>query len=133
MAAGNAEFRRTLHELVDAARALLPIEIETAETSSVEQTREQIAEWGPDALLLDWSLAPSGMLDVVRDILAGDPELRLLVLLPETGREYREAVWRAGACACLPRHRADAEWLQAVLCVMYRARQREARLRAAAA
>lgn len=133
MAAGHEEFRRTLRELVDAARRLLPIEIEVAEASSVAQTHQQIAAWRPDALLLDWSLAPSGMLEVVGDILAGDPMLRLLVLLPETGIEYREAVWRAGACACLPRHRADAEWLQAMLCVMHRARQREARLRENAA
>ena len=83
----------------------------------------------PDALMADWSLVPGQTLAAIKALVAEQPELRVLLLLPDVRREYREAAWGAGACACVPRDRIDPEWLQAMLCVMNRAKEREARLR----
>ncbi len=129
LATGNPDFLQTLRELADATRVLLPIGVEVEEASSLASTRERLTTWSPDALLLDWHLVPADTPEALRRLLAEHPELRVLVLLPGTGREYRAAAWTAGACACVPRDRIDPEWLQAMLCLMNRAKEREARLR----
>ncbi len=129
VAAGNTEFRTTLHELTDTALDLLPIGIEVEETSSLAQTRERLVAWSPDALVLDWSLVSADVPGTLRSLQIEHPDLRVLLLLPGAGREYRAAAWSAGACACVPRDRVDPEWLQAMLCVMNRAKEREARIR----
>lgn len=125
LASENPGFMETLRELADSARALMPVGLEIRTSSPDVSLGEEIASWGPDALMLDWSPVDTGVMEELRSVLAGNPGLRVLVLLPGSGREYREAVWGAGACACIPRDRADPEWLQAVLCVMNRAKQRE--------
>lgn len=127
LAAGHDDYRRSLRELIEAARALLPVPLEVDEAASVEGARERLASAATDALLVDWSLAGADTLAAVRGLLAEHPDLRVLVLIPDVRRQYREAAWSVGACACVPRERIDPEWLQAMLCVMSRAKEREAR------
>lgn len=129
VATEDSEFGKTLRELTDAACALLPVRVDALHASSLGQVRELLATWRPDALMLDWNAAHAGMIGALASMLVEHPGLRVMVLLPDSAREYREAVWNVGACACIPRDRADPEWLQAVLCVMNRARDREARIR----
>lgn len=129
VATENSEFGKTLRELTEAARAMLPIQLEVLHASSLDQVRERLVMWHPDALMLDWNPAQANMMRTLTGLLAEHPGLRVMVLLPDSAQEYREAVWSAGACACIPRDRTDPEWLQAVLCVMNRARDREARIR----
>lgn len=133
VAAADPGYLASLREVAEKTCGLLPMALEVEECTSLDEARERLAVRPPDAVMLDWNLLPSGPLRALADVVAAHPELRLLVLLPEPGREYREAVWGAGACACVPRDRIDPEWLQAILCVMNRARQREARLRERAA
>jgi CheY-like chemotaxis protein len=130
VAAGNTEFRKTLRELTDATRLLLPIGLEVEEVASIAEARERLVTWSPDALMLDWHLVPTSTLETVRSLVAEHPDLRVLVLIPDVRREYREAAWAVGACACVPRDRIDPEWLQAMVCVMNRAKEREARIKA---
>ncbi|MDR7418601.1 MAG: hypothetical protein QN178_06795 [Armatimonadota bacterium] len=129
IAAGNPDYLASLRELTEAARAFLPINLEVVEARTLDETRRRLADSAPDALMADWSLVPEQTLAAVRALVAEQPELRVLLLLPDVRREYREAAWSAGACACVPRDRIDPEWLQAMLCVMNRAKEREARLR----
>jgi DNA-binding NarL/FixJ family response regulator len=130
LAAGNPEYLKSLHELTGAACGLLPMRIEVDDTTSVAGVRERLAANPPDALVIDWSLAPADILTAVGTLTAQHPEMRVLLLIPDVGREYREAAWGVGACACVPRDRIDPEWLQAMLCVMNRAKEREAQIRA---
>ncbi|MBI4277967.1 MAG: hypothetical protein HY660_05875 [Armatimonadetes bacterium] len=130
LAEKDAEFRRTLVELVQAVRVRLPVALDCDVTSSPEETREQVARRQPDALLLDWHIAAEGTPEFIRDLQALDPGIRILVLLPGDARQYRLAVWAAGACAGIPRERVEAEWLTTAVCIMQRAMQREANLRA---
>lgn len=129
IAAGNTDFRQALRELTDAARGLLPMALEVEEAASIADARDRLVAFSPDALMLDWTLIPAGALATVRGLVAEHPELRVLLLLPDTRIEYREAAWSVGACACVPRERIDPEWLQAILCVMNRAKEREMRIR----
>jgi DNA-binding NarL/FixJ family response regulator len=130
IAAGNDDFRTSLREVAGTACGLMPIAVSVGEAASIREAREHIASTPPDALLIDWSIVAEDTLAAVRGLLADYPELRVMVLLPDARREYREAAWTVGACACVPRDRIDAEWLQAILCVMNRAKEREARIRA---
>ena len=129
IAAGNPEYRTSLRELADATRGFLPIGLEVEEAASIAETQERLRTWSPDALMVDWSLVPEGVLGAIRSVVAEHPELRILLLLPDVRHEYREAAWAVGACACVPRERIDPEWLQAILCVMNRAKEREMRIR----
>ncbi|MDR7484018.1 MAG: hypothetical protein QN187_01670 [Armatimonadota bacterium] len=129
VAAGDSGFCSALRDLVEATRTLLPIPIEVEDAATLAQVRDRLAAWSPDVLLLDWHLVPSGLPGALQGLSAEHPDLRLLVLLPESRRQYRAAAWQAGACACVPRDRIDPEWLQAILCVMHRAKEREARIR----
>jgi hypothetical protein len=80
-----------------------------------------------DIILLDWQLAGPQTPALVRDMLVRDPLLRVVTLLPEHQRQYRQLVWDAGACNGIPKEHIDQEWLSTVLCLMHRAMQREAR------
>jgi DNA-binding NarL/FixJ family response regulator len=129
LAAGNADYLKSLNELTTVACGLLPMRIEVEETTSVAGLRQRLAAGAPDALVVDWSLAPADLLATVGSLTAKQPEMRVLLLIPDVGLEYREAAWGVGVCACVPRDRIDPEWLQAMLCVMNRAKEREARIR----
>ena len=80
-----------------------------------------------DIILLDWQVGGSQTPTLVRDILNRNPLLRVVALLPEHQRQYRQLVWDAGACNGIPKEHIDQEWLSTVLCLMYRAMQREAK------
>jgi DNA-binding NarL/FixJ family response regulator len=129
MAERDAEFRRTLAEMMDVVRAILPVDLEVREASSAPETRAALTDWRPDALLLDWNVAAEGTVAFVRELQDLAPGIRIMVMLPEAAGEYRRAVWAAGACAGLPRDRLDAECFAAALCIMQRAKHREAALR----
>ncbi len=129
VAAGDERFRGALGELAEASRSLLPTQIEVEQVSSLEAVRERLGARAPDVLILDWYLAAADVLTAIQELAQEYPGLRTLVLLPDSGREYREAAWNAGACACVPRDRIDPEWLQAILCVMNRAKEREEKIR----
>lgn len=129
VAEGDAEFRKTVGEMTGAVRAALPFAIEVREGASAPEIRALLAEWHPDALLLDWNVAAEGTVPFLRQLQGMAPGVRILVMLPEASGEYRRAVWDAGACAGVPRDRLDAECLAAAVCIMQRAKLREAALR----
>lgn len=81
-----------------------------------------------DVVIVDWALAEAGTPALVSEILACNPKMRIVALLPLGMRQYRQQVWDAGACNSIPKEHMDQEWLASILCVMYRAMQREARL-----
>ena len=64
----------------------------------------------------------------MRALLVRNPRLRIVALLPQSYRQYRQQVWEAGACTSIPHEHMDQEWLSSILCVMHRAMEREARL-----
>lgn len=125
-----------LHSLLDEARNLICFDLATAEVWTRSALLERIhsgltdeAE-NVDIILLDWELAEQETPTVVRELLTLNPRLRIIALLPHHLRQYRELVWEAGACNSMPKEHMDQEWLSSILCVMFRAMQREAKLRA---
>jgi hypothetical protein len=78
--------------------------------------------------LLDWPLAGSGSPDLVRAVFRVNPRLRVIALLPNHPRQYRQCLWKAGACSSIPKERLDQEWISSALCLINRAMQREAKL-----
>jgi DNA-binding NarL/FixJ family response regulator len=126
----DAEFRRTLGEMMEALQAILPIDLEVREAVSAQQTRALLKDWSPDALLLAWNVAGDGTVPFLHELRGLAPSIRIMVMPPEAAREYRGAVWAAGACAGVPRDRIDAECLATAVCIMQRAKLREEALRA---
>ena len=127
----EAPFRKLLDSVIESALELTPLNVTTAAVDARPALLQRVDAGSADVVVLDWSLAGSGTPDLVREILQRNPQMRVVALLPETQRQYRQQVWAAGACSSIPKEHIDQEWLSSILCVMHRAMERELRLRAA--
>lgn len=127
----EASFRKLLDSVIETALDLTPLQVTTAAVATRQSLFDRVDAGQDDVVVLDWSLAGPGTPDLVREILQRNPQMRVVALLPETQRQYRQQVWAAGACSSIPKEHIDQEWLSSILCVMHRAMERELRLRAA--
>lgn len=116
-----------LHTTLAAALRLTPMDVSVAEAQSREDLLARLEAVQDDIIILDWPIAGAETPDLVREILARNPLLRVVALLPDHLRQYRQQVWEAGACNGIPKEHVDQEWLATVLCIMHRAMQREAK------
>lgn len=121
-----------MHTTLDSALCLAPVDVFVAEVQSREDLLARLATNQDDIIILDWPIAGAETPDLVREILARNPLLRVVALLPDHLRQYRQQVWEAGACNGIPKEHIDQEWLATVLCIMHRAMQREAKFLAEA-
>ena len=114
--------------LLDASTNLVCFQVQSSSVVSLEALWARVDAGLDDVILLDWHLVEAQTPDLVRAILERKPRLRIVALLPQGYRQYRERVWEAGACSSIPQEHMDQEWLSSILCVMYRAMQREGNL-----
>lgn len=128
IACPERENQSLMEEMLTAAMGLIPLDVTTECVHSQEELTRRLLLDKDDVILLDWSVAQAGTPELVRSILARNPRLRVVALLPLQLRQYRQSVWDAGACNSVPREHMDQEWLSSLLCIMHRAMQREARL-----
>ena len=119
-----------LQSIHDSAIDLMCFTTSTATASSNEALCERVEARMDDVILLDWSMAEAGTPELVEILLKKNPKLRVVVLLPMNYRQYRREVWNAGACNSIPKELMEQEWFSSIICVMHRAMEREARLRA---
>jgi DNA-binding NarL/FixJ family response regulator len=112
-----------LHSLHDSAMNLMCLNISTAEARTVDTLQQRVADYADDVILLE-AATPA----LVQSILEQNPQLRVVVLLPENFRQYRQRVWDAGACNSIPKEHMEQEWFSSIMCVMHRAMERERRL-----
>jgi DNA-binding NarL/FixJ family response regulator len=127
----EAEFLKVLDSVIGSALELTPLQVTTAAVAAREPLLQRVDAGADDVVVLDWSLGGPATPDLVRELLQRNQQLRVVALLPEIQRQYRQQVWSAGACSSIPKEHIDQEWLSSILCVMHRAMEREARLRAA--
>jgi DNA-binding NarL/FixJ family response regulator len=125
--ASDQESLNLMHATLDSALCLTPLDVQLAEARTCTELLARVDAYQDDLILLDWQVAGAATPALVRDILQRNPLLRVVALLPEHQRQYRQLVWDAGACNGIPKEHMDQEWLSTVLCIMYRAMQREAR------
>ena len=111
-----------------AAQDLMCLDTSTATVKRRDDLLARVDEYADDVILLDWLMAESGTPALVEEILRRNRKLRVVVLLPETYRQYRQRVWDAGACNSIPKENMEQEWFSSILCVMHRAMERERRL-----
>jgi DNA-binding NarL/FixJ family response regulator len=116
-----------MYATLDPALCLTPLDVCVAEARTRARLLARVDNHLDDIILLDWGLADADTPALVREVLSRNSLLRVVVLLPEHQRQYRQLVWEAGACNGIPKEYMDQEWLSTVLCIMYRAMQREAR------
>ena len=117
-----------LHSLHDSAMNLMCLNITTAEARDIEAMQQRVTDYADDVILLDWLMAEAATPALVQSILEQNPKLRVVVLLPENFRQYRQRVWDAGACNSIPKEHMEQEWFSSIMCVMHRAMERERRL-----
>ena len=116
-----------MHSSLSSALCLTPLNVSFAEVRTLDELEARVQEELDDVIILDWDMVQSETPALVSRILTTNPELRLVVLLPEASRQYRQPVWEAGACNGIPKEFMDQEWLSTVLCIMHRAMEREAK------
>lgn len=117
-----------MYAILESALCLTPLDVRVAEARTRAELIARVDADQDDIILLDWQIVGSETPDLVRNILRRNPLLRVVALLPEHHRQYRQQVWDAGACNGIPKEHMDQEWLSTVLCIMHRAMQREAKL-----
>ncbi|NJN18516.1 MAG: response regulator transcription factor [Oscillochloris sp.] len=115
-----------LRSLLAAALELVPLQVSADSTNNVETLLQRVALHEDDVILLDWQLAGAESPNLVRAVFAKYPRARVVALLPDRLRQYRQRIWEAGACSSIPMERLDQEWLSSALCIMSRAMAREA-------
>ncbi|MBI1298618.1 response regulator [bacterium] len=128
LAIPKAEELTLVHSILDSALDLTCLDVAADEAQSEEALQSTLAEKRHDIVILDWDLAEAKTPALVRSMLRHNPQLRIVVLLPLSYRQYRQMVWDAGACNGIPREHMDQEWLSTVLCLMHRAMEREKRI-----
>jgi len=128
IASPEADSRDLLYSLLESALKLTCFSVSVAEARDSETLFQRIDEYKDDVILLDWLMAGAETPELVGQILEANRKMRVVALLPLNYRQYRQLVWDAGACNSIPKEYMDQEWLSSILCVMYRAMQREARL-----
>ncbi len=126
LATPDREMLSLMRSLLDAAMELVPLAISTEAVADQQALLQRAALHSDDVILLDWQLAGAGSPDLVRAIFASHPRARVVALLPDQLRQYRQRIWDAGACTSIPTERLDQEWLSSALCIMSRAIAREA-------
>jgi DNA-binding NarL/FixJ family response regulator len=128
LAIPKAEELTLVHSILDSALDLTCLDVAADEAKNEEALQSTLAEKRHDIVILDWDLAEAETPALVRAMLRHNPQLRIVVLLPLSYRQYRQMVWDAGACNGIPREHMDQEWLSTVLCLMHRAMEREKRI-----
>jgi DNA-binding NarL/FixJ family response regulator len=128
LATPDDETLTLMQALLDAALQLVPLTIEIHTARAPEELLRRARLALDDVVLLDWPLSGAESPDLVRAIFCANPHLRVIALLPDRPRQYRQCLWEAGACSSIPKERLDQEWISSALCLMSRAMQREARL-----
>lgn len=126
LATPNSETLGLMRSLLDAALCLVPLDVEADSVADQAALLQRAALHRDDVILLDWQLAGAGSPDLVRAIFEVHPRARVVALLPDQLRQYRQRIWDAGACSSIPTERLDQEWLSSALCIMSRAMAREA-------
>ncbi len=129
-ATSDGESLLLLKSLLERTQSLTCFGVRMCAVTTREALLARVDADEDDVILLDWPMAGSRTPDLVREILGRNPQTRVVALLPMNYRQYRQRLWDAGACNSIPKEYMDQEWLSSILCVMHRAMEREARLRA---
>lgn len=128
VAAPDDEGLKLYRGLIASAEALLPLGFATEYVLSRPALTALVSRHAADVLLYDWELTGSETPDYMRELIALDPRLRTIIIMPLALRQYRQCLWQAGVCVGLPKEHLDQEWLLSMLCLVTRAMQREERL-----
>ena len=126
----DPESQALLDSLLASALELTPLNVTVNYAATQEALLARANAGADDVVVLDWLMAKSEMAALVAMLLATNPQVRVVALLPESYRQYRKEVWQAGACSSIAKENMEQEWFSSVLCIMHRAMQREARLHA---
>ncbi|MEJ5248964.1 MAG: hypothetical protein WHS90_14405 [Caldilinea sp.] len=129
-ASPDPQSQTLFRSLLAAALELTPLQVRDECVDTVEALLARTDAAADDVVVLDWLMAEAETPALVSTLLARNPQLRIVALLPHGYRQYRREVWQAGACSSIAKENMEQEWFSSVLCIMHRAMQREARLHA---
>lgn len=126
----DRETQMLLDSLLASALELTPLTVRAAHAATQESMLARTDAAADDVIVLDWLMAKSETAALVSTLLARNPQVRIVAVLPDSYRQYRQQVWQAGACSSIAKENMEQEWFSSVLCIMHRAMQREAKLHA---
>jgi DNA-binding NarL/FixJ family response regulator len=91
---------------------------EVQEAATGEQALDLLRQSRWDLLILDINMPGRNGIDILKHVVAGSPDTRILILSGYPENQYALNVLRAGASGYLPKESAPDELLKAVRCVL---------------
>ncbi|MGE5194151.1 MAG: response regulator [Deltaproteobacteria bacterium] len=88
------------------------------EASGVAEARQIVADSKPDVAIVDLTLSDGSGLELIKELRANHPEVRLLVLSMHDESLYAERALRAGALGYVSKHEASRTIVQAVRTIL---------------
>ena len=121
---------RCLDCVLAATRPLLAFDVAVQHAATRAAVCGRAAADADDVILLDWGLAVADTPSLIEDFSGVTPICAWWRCSRRPRAISGARVWATGACASIHRGTNDQEWLASVLCILYRALAREARLHA---
>ncbi|MDD4018120.1 MAG: response regulator transcription factor [Kiritimatiellae bacterium] len=106
-----------LEGLVSLIRATPDLTV-TGQAGCADEVWQLLETETPDLLLLDLSLPGINGIELIKDVNARYPRLRILVLSMHEESVYTERVLRAGACGYIMKHEPGSRIVEAARCVL---------------
>jgi DNA-binding NarL/FixJ family response regulator len=106
--------RERLKQIIDEDSAL----VLCGETSHTDHALEVIPALRPDLVIIDLGLGNSSSLDLIAELQAKHPRIKVLVLSASHEPFYAERVFRAGAQGCVAKQEPTENVLHAIRCVL---------------
>lgn len=92
---------------------------EVQEAATGDQALDLLRQSRWDLLILDINMPGRNGIDILKHVVAGCPDTRILVLSGYPENQYALNVLRAGASGYLPKESAPEELLKAVRCILH--------------
>lgn len=118
-AVADHKTRALLESVVLATQPLLLFHVVVHYVEQVDELLIRADRQVDDMVLLDWAFAQAATPSLIQQLLARHSDLYIVALLPAAYRQYRQAVWEAGACSGLPHTALDQELLASALWLLH--------------
>lgn len=114
IADSSSDIRESMRQLVVATGA----DVQLTFGSDGQEAINLALGLRPHLAMLDIGLPKVDVLTVIQHLRRRLPEMRVIVMLTDDGKEYRTAAQKAGACAVIGKASLTEDWMRTIICLL---------------